>query len=63
MNDWFKKIKCANVEVRFMDYARKTNETIYELGLETGQIISIQKTVLTLVELVENLEHPKWYMK
>lgn len=50
---------CADVEKRFMDYARKTNETIYELSLETGQIISIQKTVLTLVEHVHSLEHPK----
>jgi len=54
---------CTDVEKRFMDYARKTNETIYELSLETGQIMSIQKTVLTLVEHVDSLEHPKRNVK
>jgi hypothetical protein len=54
---------CTDLEIRFMAYARKTNEIIYELRLETGQIVSIHKTVSTLADHIDNLEHPKRNVK
>jgi phage shock protein A len=55
--------KCADVEIRFMAYARKTTEIIYELTVETRQIASVHKTVATLADHIDNLEHPKLNVK